>query len=187
MGPGPSLTSLGGGGNRVKYFLASQGSGRKEEKNERGQESQNSEKLTPGAEPAHSWGSAQWESAGWKQRPVPWISKVLGSADKIGGIQGRVHWVWAWLQRPGQTISQGKGLTWKTVKPELEQGLVWKNCQGTGCQEPIWVEVRGSKTESSGLGRRTPAHQPWLWLSLGGLSQAQCHPLVLDLLRDSSL
>lgn len=40
--------------NRVKSFLASQSSGRKEEKNERGQESQNSEKLTPGAEPAHS-------------------------------------------------------------------------------------------------------------------------------------
>lgn len=40
--------------NTVKSFLASQSSGRKEEKNERGQESQNSEKLTPGAEPAHS-------------------------------------------------------------------------------------------------------------------------------------
>lgn len=140
--PQSDLFMWGGVGrcNRVTSFLVSQSSGRKEEKNERGQKSQNSEKLTPGAEPAHSWGSAQRETTGWKQRPVPWISKVLGSADKIGGIQGRVHWVWVWFQRPGQTISQGKGLTWKTVKPELEQGLVWKNCQGAGSQEPIWVE-----------------------------------------------
>lgn len=78
-------------GNRVKSFLASQGSGREEGKDERGQESQNSEKLTPGAEPAHSRGSAQWEATGWKQRPVPRVSKILGGADKVGGIQGGVH------------------------------------------------------------------------------------------------
>lgn len=97
-------------------------------------------KAYPGAEPAHSWEAVLSGDHRMEAEAGTLISKVLGSADKIGGIQGRVHWVWSVAPKTGPDYFQGKGLTWKTVKPELEQGLVWKNCARRGLQEPIWVE-----------------------------------------------
>lgn len=46
--------------------------------------------------------------------------------------------------------------------------------------------AKGSKIQSPELGLRRPVYQSWLWLSLDSLSQAQCHSLDSDLLRDSS-
>lgn len=45
---------------------------------------------------------------------------------------------------------------------------------------------KSSRTGSPRLGLRRPVYQSPLWLSLGGLSQAQCLSLDLDLLRDTS-
>lgn len=74
---------------------------------------QNPDQLTPGAEPTHSWGSAQWEATGGNQGPIARSSNVLGGADKAGRLQGSVHQVWVCLQGPGQAIPQDEGFTWK--------------------------------------------------------------------------
>lgn len=81
----------------------------------------------------------------------------------------------------------GQGLTWKTVKPRVRTGTSLEELPGRWLPRAYLGRVRGSRTESSGLGgRKACAPSPQLWLSLGGLSQPAL-PSALDLLRDSSL
>lgn len=55
-------------------------------------------------------------------------------------------------------------------KTRVRTGTSLEELPGRWLPRAYLGRVRGSRTESSGLGGRRPVHQPQLWLSLGGLA-----------------
>lgn len=86
--------------------------------------------------------------------------------------------------RTGPDYFPGQRSHLENSKTRVTAGTSLKGLPGRWLPGICLGGVRGSKAESPGLGHRVPVYQSWLWLTLGGLSQAQCHSLDMDLLRD---